>query len=129
MLTERRVHTTLPVAALGPARAFWEGRLGFTPLEVLPTAVVYRAGEGSVFAISEASARASGAHTQMAFRVPDIEAEVAELASMGIEFEAYDFPGLKTVGGIAPLGGNRVAWFKDPDGNLVGVIEFGPLAE
>jgi catechol 2,3-dioxygenase-like lactoylglutathione lyase family enzyme len=123
MLTERRVHTTLPVADLDAARSFWEGRLGFTPRTVLPTAILYTAGEGSVFAISRTAARPSGAHTQMAFTVPDIEAEVAELASRGIAFEAYDLPGIKTVNRIAEMGSGRAAWFKDPDGNLVGVLE------
>jgi catechol 2,3-dioxygenase-like lactoylglutathione lyase family enzyme len=118
----------LPVTDLAASRAFWEGRLGFVPLEVYPTAALYSAGSGSVFAVSKASARATGGATQMAFTVPDIEAEVAELGRLGITFEQYDLPGLRTVGGIALMGGNRVAWFKDPDGNVIGVIEFGPQA-
>ena len=124
MLADRRVHATLPVASLEPSREFWEGRLGLTPVLVQPTAVLYRVGEGSVFAISQSSGRASGATTQMAFTVPDIEAEVAELQGRGIVFEAYDFPGLRTENGIAQLGVNRAAWFKDPEGNLIGVIQF-----
>jgi catechol 2,3-dioxygenase-like lactoylglutathione lyase family enzyme len=125
MLQDRRVHATLPVADLAVARAFWEGRLGFTPMEIYPTAVLYAGAGGSVFAISRASARATGGNTQMAFTVPDIEAEVAELVGAGVSLEAYDLPGLRTIGGIAEMGGNRVAWFKDPDGNVSGVIEFG----
>jgi catechol 2,3-dioxygenase-like lactoylglutathione lyase family enzyme len=125
MLHERRAHATLPVGDLAVARSFWEGRLGFVPMEVYPTAVLYAGAGGSVFAISRASARATGGHTQLAFTVPDIDAEVAELAELGITFEAYDLPGLRTVGGIAETGGNRVAWFKDPDGNVIGVVEFG----
>lgn len=126
MLQQRRVHTTLPVGDLAAARAFWEDRLGFVPLEVYPTAVIYAGAGGSVFAISRASARATGGSTQMAFTVPDIDAEVAELGRLGVAFEAYDLPGLRTVDGIAEMGGNRVAWFRDPDGNVIGVIEFGP---
>ncbi len=76
--------------------------------------------------MSLASARATGGNTQMAFTVPDIDAEVAELGRLGITLEAYDLPGLRTVDGIAEMGGNRVAWFKDPDGNVIGVIEFSP---
>jgi len=128
MLPERRVHATLPVSDLAAARDFWEGQLGFVPLEVWPTAVLYAGAGGSVFAISRASARATGGNTQMAFTVPDIEAEVAELTGLGIAFEAYDLPGLRTVDGIAEMGGNRVAWFRDPDGNVIGVIEFGSRA-
>ena len=127
MLTECRVHTTLPVADVAASRVFWEGRLGFVPLLELPTAILYRAGDGSVFAISQTSGRPSGAHTQMAFTAADIDREVAELVARGISFEAYDLPTLKTVNGIAPMpGGLRAAWFKDPDANLIGVLEFGP---
>jgi len=128
MLHQRRAHATLPVHDLAVARDFWEGRLGFVPLEEYPTAVLYAGAGGSVFAISRASARAAGGNTQMAFTVPDIEAEVAELTGLGIAFEAYDLPGLRTVDGIAEMGGNRVAWFRDPDGNVIGVIEFGRRA-
>jgi len=128
MLPKRRVHATLPVSDLAVARDFWEGQLGFVPLEVWPTAVLYAGAGGSVFAISRASARATGGNTQMAFTVPDIAAEVAELTGLGIAFEAYDLPGLRTIDGIAEMGGNRVAWFRDPDGNVIGVIEFGSRA-
>jgi len=128
MLPKRRVHATLPVSDLAAARDFWEGQLGFVPLEVWPTAVLYAGAGGSVFAISRASARATGGNTQMAFTVPNIAAEVAELTGLGIAFEAYDLPGLRTIDGIAEMGGNRVAWFRDPDGNVIGVIEFGSRA-
>jgi len=126
MLRDRRVHATLPVQDLAAARAFWEGRLGFVPLEEYPAAILYAGAGGSAFAVSRASARATGGNTQMAFTVPDIDAEVAELGRLGVVFEAYDLPGLRTVDGIAEMGGNRVAWFRDPDGNVIGVIEFGP---
>jgi len=127
MLTERRAHTTLPVVDLDRARAFWEGTLGFAPFELRPGAALYRTGEGSVFALSRGSSAASGATTQMAFSVPDVEAEVAELKERGVVFEEYDFPSLTTVGGIGRIGSGRAAWFKDPEGNLIGVLQFDPL--
>ena len=128
MLTERRAHTTLPVVDLDRARAFWEGTLGFAPFETYPSAVLYRTDEGSVFALSRGSSAASGSTTQMAFAVPDVEAEVAELQARGVVFEAYYFPSLRTVGGIGRIGAGRAAWFKDPEGNLVGVLQFDPPA-
>lgn len=123
MLSERRVHTTLPVADLDAARAFYEGVLGFQPLEVRATLVLYRAGEGTLFAVSRGSARSTGGHTQMAFTVPDIEAEVRDLERRGVALEAYDLPGLRTEGGVAPMVFGRGAWFRDPDGNLVALVE------
>ena len=62
-------------------------------------------------------------HTLGAFMVQDIDATVAELRGKGVTFEDYDLPGLKTVNGIAELGGIRGAWFKDPEGNILSVVQ------
>ncbi len=124
MLADRRVHVTLPVADLERARAFYEGKLGFSPYSVQPTAVLYRAGEGTLFAASKGSAVSTGSHTQMAFTSHDLAADVADARARGIVFEEYDLPGFRTVDGIAPVGPNRAAWFKDSEGNLIAIIEF-----
>jgi hypothetical protein len=59
----------------------------------------------------------------MGLRVPDVRAAVADLRSRGIVFEEYDFPGLKTVDGIAETGGVSAAWFKDTEDNTIGVVQ------
>ena len=124
MLTERRIHTTLPVADLDRARAFYEGTLGFAPAAILPGGVRYVAADGAAFLIFPSQGRPSGTHTQMGFTVPDIEAEVAELKSKGVTFEAYDFPQFDRSTSIASFGPTRSAWFKDTDGNLLGMVQF-----
>ena len=124
MLTKRRCHTTIPVSDLAKARTFYEGVLGFTPYEVNPVAVLYEAGEGSKFAVTRSSGKASGTHTQMGFTVTDIEDEVADLKRRGVVFEEYDLPSLKTEGGIADTGAGKAAWFFDPEGNMIGLIQF-----
>jgi catechol 2,3-dioxygenase-like lactoylglutathione lyase family enzyme len=69
--------------------------------------------------------RASG-HTQMSWTVGDIKAEVAALKAAGIEFENFDMPGVTSVDGISQVGPNVwTAWFKDPDGNLLGLTQIG----
>lgn len=55
--------------------------------------------------------------------VRDVEATVADLRGRGVTFEDYDLPGLKTVDGIADLGGIKGAWFKDPEGNILSVVQ------
>jgi predicted enzyme related to lactoylglutathione lyase len=55
--------------------------------------------------------------------VDDVAAEVAELKARGVVFEEYDFPGLKTVNGIATGGGAKTAWFKDSEGNILAVSQ------
>ncbi|HLX35295.1 MAG TPA: VOC family protein [Candidatus Limnocylindrales bacterium] len=119
MLADRRVHTTLPAPDVDALRPFYEETLGLTPLAVRPAAVVYRVGDGSIFVLSRSGAKPGG-HTQMAFTVPDLEVQVAELRSRGVVFEEYETP--KTVDGIATLPAGRAAWFKDPAGNLLGLF-------
>jgi catechol 2,3-dioxygenase-like lactoylglutathione lyase family enzyme len=58
--------------------------------------------------------------------VRDVEATVADLRAKGVTFEDYDLPGLKTVNGIAELGGIRGAWFEDPEGNILSVVQLPP---
>ena len=73
---------------------------------------------------------ASGSHTQMAWDVADVDNAVATLRARGVVFEEYDLRGLTTVNGIAEVAGNypsrrsvgeRAAWFKDSEGNLLGI--------
>jgi catechol 2,3-dioxygenase-like lactoylglutathione lyase family enzyme len=122
MLPDRRVHTTLPTPDPERLRTFYEETLGFVAFARRPGAILYRAGDGSLFAISKAGAHPTGGHTQMAFTVPDVAAEVTELRERGVVFEEYETP--KTEGGIGRVGAGRAAWFKDPDGNLIGVLQF-----
>jgi catechol 2,3-dioxygenase-like lactoylglutathione lyase family enzyme len=122
MLSDRRVHTTLPTSDVDRLRDWYVGVLGFTPFAERPGAVLFKTNAGSLFALSRSSVPSSGTHTQMAFTVDDIEAEVAGLRDRGVVFETYETP--KTEGGIATIGPGRAAWFKDPDGNLLAVIQF-----
>jgi hypothetical protein len=70
-----------------------------------------------------ARARSSGEFTQAVIQVTDVRAAVEEMRGRGVEFEEYDTPETRTENGIArtPDGGEG-AWFKDSEGNLVGVV-------
>lgn len=125
MISSRRVHTTLPVADLERSRAFYADRLGYRVHQTAPAAIMFEAGAGSVFTVTLSSGKPSGSHTQMGITVEDIDAEVAALKAAGVVFEEYDSPGFKTVNSVAQTGPNRAAWFYDPDGNLIGLIQFG----
>ncbi|MFI5262663.1 MAG: VOC family protein [Candidatus Limnocylindrales bacterium] len=105
------------------ARAYWEGTLGFRPTTILPTAVVYQCLD-SWFVISRSGSAGTNQATALAFMSDDLEAEVAELKRRGVVFEEYDYPTLKTVDSIAQLAGLRAAWFKDTEGNIIGVVQF-----
>jgi catechol 2,3-dioxygenase-like lactoylglutathione lyase family enzyme len=128
MLANSNVSARIPVMDLERARLFYAEKLGLTPSEERPGGLLYVCGSGR-FSLFESAGSSSGDHTQLAWDVEDIEATVAELHSRGVEFEEYDFPGLKTVNGIAEVEGNypskgtgeRAAWFRDCEGNLFGI--------
>jgi len=122
------VSTRLPAQDLERARAFYAQKLGLEPVEEREGGLRYRCGN-CYFAVFQSAGRASGDHTQIAFEVDDLESIVAELRRRGVVFEEVDVPGLRTVDGIADIEGNypskgvgeRGAWFRDSEGNLLGV--------
>jgi hypothetical protein len=77
------------------------------------------------------SGAASGTATQLGFEVEDNDATVAELRERGVSFEQFDAPGLEMVDGIVEVGdnypskgsGERGAWFRDSEGNLLGLAQ------
>jgi hypothetical protein len=87
----------------------------------LPGSQLYRCGSGSYLVIYEATGDRPEQHVAT-FLVEAVEDEVAALRERGVAFEEYDQPGLKTADGIATVGPIKGAWFKDPDGNVIGVV-------
>jgi catechol 2,3-dioxygenase-like lactoylglutathione lyase family enzyme len=129
LLEAATVAARLPAQDLDRARRFYAEKLGLQPIESRPGGLRYHCGAGS-FSLFESTGRPSGEHTQMAWQVDDIEAVVAELRNRGVVFEEIDVPGLRTVDSIAEVAGNyaslggrgeRAAWFRDSEGNLLGV--------
>jgi catechol 2,3-dioxygenase-like lactoylglutathione lyase family enzyme len=125
MLANSRSHATIPVSDLDQAKAFYEGVLGLSPLDVPARAgVFYGTGEGTRFFVFPSTGRASGNHTQLGFVVTDLPAMVAGLKARGAVFETYAMPQFDADAGYATFPGSRSAWLKDPDGNLIGMVEF-----
>jgi catechol 2,3-dioxygenase-like lactoylglutathione lyase family enzyme len=128
MLSKGRVAARLPAQDLKRARAFYADKLDLHPVEEREGGLRYVCAGGE-FALFESAGAPSGAHTQMGWEVEDIEATVADLRSRGVVFEEYQFPGVQTVDGIADIEGNypskgtgeRGAWFRDSEGNLLGI--------
>ena len=85
---------------------------------------MYASGSSQFF-VYPSRYRASG-HTQMSWLVSDIKVAVDGLRAKGVEFEEYDIPGVEMVDGVAHSGPEVwTAWFKDPDGNLLGLTQIG----
>ncbi|MEA5457140.1 VOC family protein [Sinomonas sp. JGH33] len=113
----------MPAQDIDRARRFYSQTLGLVPTDDTADGLTYELGQGSRLLVFPSSGKASGDHTQIAFSTADVEAAVEELRSRGVQFEEYDLPGLKTVNGIADMGGRRSAWFHDSEGNLLAVTQ------
>jgi catechol 2,3-dioxygenase-like lactoylglutathione lyase family enzyme len=120
MLENNDAYATIPAKDLERAKSFYADKLDLKPAEERPDGLFYRCGNGG-FLLFESSGAASGDHTQLGWDVDDLEAVVEELRSRGVVFEEYDIPGFKTVNGIAEIAGEKGAWFKDSEGNLLAI--------
>ncbi|HEX8857594.1 MAG TPA: VOC family protein [Actinomycetes bacterium] len=123
MLADCPIHAALPATDLQRARRFYTQTLGLTPESEGPDGLFFRCGT-TRFLVYPSGGAASGAHTQMTWNTPDIEAAVAELQGRGVVFEEYDTPQVKTVNGVATLGQSKGAWFKDSEGNMLALGQF-----
>ncbi len=123
MLTEIETYTVLPAGDLNRARTYYSEMLGLEPTSATPLGLFYRSPGGSLFHIYETTNAGTAQNTQMGWITADIDSEVAALRARGVVFEDYDFPGLKTVDGIATLEGERAAWFIDSEGNFLHLSE------
>jgi catechol 2,3-dioxygenase-like lactoylglutathione lyase family enzyme len=119
MLDSSMAVPTIAVSDLGRARKFYEETLGLKFMDETPGGIRFQAGSGTWVFVYPSQYAATNQATCMSFEVDDIEATMTELRDRGVTFEEYDFPGLKTVNGIADLGGEKGAWFKDLDGNIL----------
>jgi predicted enzyme related to lactoylglutathione lyase len=112
--------TTLPAEDLRRARSFYEEKLGLETetRDDMPEGLFVHAGKGTLVYLYERQ-RTKADHTALTFEVDDLDATMRELRDRGVRFEDYDFPGLKTTGGIAARDADRAAWFQDSEGNTL----------
>lgn len=129
ILAHSDVQVRLPAQDLERARRWYAEKLGLEPVEEREGGLRYRCGS-TLFSLFASAGAPSGTHTQMAWKVADIEATVAELRARGLEFEPYDFPGATSRDGIVDIPGTypseggigeRAVWFRDSEGNIMGV--------
>ena len=121
MLQNAPLYAYLPAKDVARARRFYEGQLGFRPTREVAGGVFYEfSGKTACFLYPTPNAGTNAA-SQAFWKVDDVEREVAELKAKGVVFEQYDMPGMKD--GIATLGGAKTAWFKDPEGNILALVQ------
>lgn len=113
------VSTTSPEAA----REFYEEVLGLTLRDASPFALVFDA-NGTMLRVTTVAELAPASYTVLGWRVNDIARTVRDLSVRGVAF--LRFPGMEQdeLGIWTTPGGDRVAWFHDPDGNTLSVTQF-----
>jgi catechol-2,3-dioxygenase len=124
MLGDCPVDVMLLATDLDAAREFYAERVGLEVLISTDDFVTFGCGGDSRLVVTRSDTGPGDPRTQASWRARDIAAEVAELRSRGVEVAQYDEPGLRTVDGIADVGFALAAWFTDPAGNLLGLLQF-----
>jgi len=124
VLNEFPVFPILLSKDLDATRAFYRDLLGLEIAREDPDdRIVFRTGGGTQIAVTKSTVGTSDTQTQMAWRVADIHAAVAELRGRGVRIEEYEEPDPVTTDGVADMGHSWAAWFIDPSGNVLAIVQ------
>ena len=120
MLESSNVTANLAVKDIAKAKAFYEGTLGLSQVDDMDgELIVYKSGD-TLINVYHSQFAGTNKATAASWAVGDqIGVIVKSLRSKGVTFEHYDMPGLSLEGDIHVGSGMKVAWFKDPDGNIL----------
>jgi catechol 2,3-dioxygenase-like lactoylglutathione lyase family enzyme len=122
MLDSVIVNPVVPVSDLTRAKNFYAETLGFPVAGEGETWAILRT-DGYWFALTVSVAAGTNQATAIEFFIADLDAVMSELRSRGVVFEEYEFEDWSTENGVAEGQEGRSAWFKDTEGNIVGVTQ------
>jgi predicted enzyme related to lactoylglutathione lyase len=123
MLSDLKVGPSIPAADLERAKKFYTDVLGLKIAQDQTDGVLFDCGAGTQIFVYPTKGAGEAWHTLAAWEAKDLDAEMEDLKARGVKFEDYDFPGLKTVNGVAEYPEGRGAWFKDSEGNTLALVE------
>ena len=123
MLKNAPIVPYIPVADVARARKFYEEKVGLVPREEVAGGVVYECGNGSWTFMYPSGGAGTSKASQAFWQVKDVEAEVAELRAKGVVFEEYRQARHEDRERHRTAGGNKAAWFKDTEGNILALIQ------
>ena len=124
MLSKANATPMIAVKDLDRARKFYEETLGLEAKETMGGEILEVKSGQTPFTVYKSEFAGTNKATALTFEVDDVEREVGELKDKGIFFEKYDLPGLEPRGDLyVGEGGFKTAWFKDPDGNILSLVE------
>ena len=124
MFRNAKAFFSFSVPDVSAAKEFYSQTLGLNVEETPEGVSLQLAGGGVVFLYPKPN-HEPATFTVLNFPVDDVESTVAELKKRGVRFESYDLPDLKTdeKGIFRGDNGPSIAWFKDPAGNILSVLE------
>src|SRR5262245_4991831 len=122
MLGKANAVATIAVKNLETARRFYQDKLGLKGARSEDDEVIVFTSGDSRINVYRSQFAGTNKATALTWAVEDVDAEVRALKAKGVTFEHYDMPGLKLEGDIHVAGPTKVAWFKDPDGNILNII-------
>jgi predicted enzyme related to lactoylglutathione lyase len=122
MLGDNNVCACLAVKDMDEAKKFYGETLGLQTDKETPGGIFFKSGNSGVFVYPSQFAGTNQA-TAATWQVDDVEAAVEKLQAKGIEFEQYDdMPETKREGAVHIMGELKAAWFKDPNGNILNLV-------
>jgi catechol 2,3-dioxygenase-like lactoylglutathione lyase family enzyme len=124
VLADHPVFPILLSLDLDATRTFYHDVLGLQiAREDEGDRIVFRCGGGTQLAVTKSTIGTRDSQTQLAWRVPDIHAAVADLRARGVRIEEYEAPDPVTNDGVADMGHSWAAWFIDPSRNVLAVVQ------
>jgi catechol 2,3-dioxygenase-like lactoylglutathione lyase family enzyme len=123
MLGKADATPMIAVTDIDRAKQFYSGKLGLKPVQEMGGDFFMLKSGDTTLNVYRSEFAGTNKATALTFDVDDIDAEVRELKDKGITFEHYDVQGLKADGDIYSGEGIKTAWFKDPDGNILSLVE------
>jgi len=122
MLGSNNVCACLAVKDMAAATKFYQETLGLEPSMETPGGTFFKAGSSGVFVYPSGFAGSNKA-TAAAWMIEDVEGAIEQLKAKGVTFEQYDdLPGATREGDLHIMGDLKAAWFKDPDGNILNIV-------
>ena len=123
MLARMPLLAFVPVSDLDRAAAFYGSVLGLDHVSSIPGVVAVFDAGGTSLRVTKVEGHAAAGWTVAGWAVPDIDAALRALGERGVDPNAY--PGMTADDGTwTTPGGDRVAWFGDPDGNVLSLTQF-----
>jgi catechol 2,3-dioxygenase-like lactoylglutathione lyase family enzyme len=122
MLGDKEAAANIAVKNLERAKKFYEDILGLTQIGAEgQEVIVFKSGNSTVYVYQSQYAGTNQATAITWVVGEDIEEVVQQLKAKGVVFEHYDMPGVTREDDVHVAGNMKVAWFKDPDGNLLNI--------